>query len=456
MYGVFIKYNKNHDNKTIGENIYKERIKNMVAKNVLIFPAGTEIAFEIFNALKYSKFVNIIGGTSISDHSEYVFKTLIKDFPYVDDYGFLCYLNRVINEYKIEYIYPAHDSVGMFLSEHVGEIQAQVVISDYKTVKICRSKADTYEYFKNEYFIPRTYKNVSCVKEYPVFVKPSVGQGSQGARKINTYDELCQAVAEDETLVICEYLPGMEYTVDCFTDRYGKLRVVKLRDRERIRAGISVRSKELSVNNEIRDIANIINRKLKFRGAWFFQVKQKENKEYCLMEISPRVPGTMGLSRNTGVNFPLLTLFDFWEYDVDIVDNNYDIMLDRAFYNAYKIDISYGYIYIDYDDTLVIGQEVNILLLAFLYQAIKNKKKLILLSKHKGNIYDDMKKHRISKDLFDEIIVIAQEDEKVKHIKYTESIFIDDSFSERCKVKKQLNIPVFDVDMVEALIDWKL
>lgn len=31
-------------------------------KRVLIFPAGTEIAFEIVNALKYSKFVEIYGG----------------------------------------------------------------------------------------------------------------------------------------------------------------------------------------------------------------------------------------------------------------------------------------------------------------------------------------------------------------------------------------------------------
>ena len=58
-------------------------------KNVFIFPAGTEIAFEILNALKYSKFVNIIGGTSVSCHAEFVFEKLISNMPNIDDENFM-------------------------------------------------------------------------------------------------------------------------------------------------------------------------------------------------------------------------------------------------------------------------------------------------------------------------------------------------------------------------------
>ena len=83
-------------------------------KKVLIFPAGTEIAFEIVNALKYSKFVELYGGTSADDHSEFVYKHLIKGFPYVNDNRFLDYLNNVIDKYEIDCIYPAHDSVSVY------------------------------------------------------------------------------------------------------------------------------------------------------------------------------------------------------------------------------------------------------------------------------------------------------------------------------------------------------
>ena len=428
----------------------------MCRKKILIFPAGTEIAFEIFNALKYSKFVELFGGTSANDHSEFVYKNLIRNFPYVDSPDFIEYLNNVIEKYDIDAVYPAHDSASVVLSENAGKIKAKVIISEAKTTTLCRSKKDTYKYFAGESFIPEFYESANDVPQFPVFVKPSVGQGSNGAEKIDTMEELKIHLNNDPSLVICEYLPGMEYTVDCFTDRHGTLRVVKLRNRERIRCGISVRSKLLDTDKDVLSIANKINNKLKFRGAWFFQLKKDINGEYKLMEISPRIPGTMGLSRNCGINFPMLTLFDFWGYDVSVIDNNYPLILDRAYYNAYKIDIKYEHVYVDYDDTLIINGAVNKKIIAFLYQAVEKGKKIHILSKHKGNFFDDLKKYKICKNLFDEIIIIPVDKDKKDFIREKPSIFIDDSFAERKAVSESLHIPVFDLDMVESLIEWQI
>lgn len=427
----------------------------MDSKNLLIFPAGTEIAFEILNALKYSKFVRIFGGTSVQDHSEFVYKNLIGEFPYINEEGFLEYLNSVIDEYHIDCIYPAHDSASVFFSEHADEIKAQVIITEKFTTDICRSKAATYQYLIKEDFIPKTYNSIKEVTTYPVFVKPVIGQGANGAKKIKNREELSMALEKDSSLIICEYLPGTEYTVDCFTDKDGSLLVSKLRNRERIRTGISVRSKQLETDNKIVEIAKIINSKFKFKGAWFFQVKKNINDEYRLMEISPRISGTMGLSRNLGINFPMLTLFVFWDYNVNIIDNQYDIMLDRAFYSAYKIDLEYEHVYLDFDDTLIIGDKVNQDLMRYIYQAVNEGKKLHLLSKHATDIYADLKKYKIMSDLFEDITVLPAFEEKSKYIIERNSIFIDDSFAERKKVRDKTGIAVFDLDMVENLINWK-
>lgn len=428
----------------------------MERKNLLLFPAGTEIALEIVNALKFSKFVKLYGGTSAKDHSEFVYSNLIEGFPYVDEPGFLEFLNDVIHRYKIDCVYPAHDSVCLYFSEHAAEIDAQVIIADYKTTSICRSKKETYKYFEKEKFLPKTYESLEEIREYPVFVKPDAGQGSNGARKVSSERELKETLAKDDTLVICEYLPGMEYTVDCFTDRHGRLRIAKLRDRERIRAGISVRSCGQPMDDAVIKIADTLNEGLCFRGAWFFQVKKNKSREYRLMEVSPRIPGAMGLSRNMGINFPMLTLFDFWGYDVEILDNGYHIRLDRAFYSAYKIDYEYSHVYVDFDDTLIIRDKVNTDLIKFLYQAVNQGKKLHLLSKHAGNIYENLKKYRIPESLFDEIVVIPVSEEKRDYITQMPAVFIDDSFAERSSVQLARNIPVFDVDMVESLIDWRI
>lgn len=424
-------------------------------KNILIFPAGTEIAFEIFNALKYSKFVKLFGGTSTDDHSEFVFENLIKGFPYVDNEDFLDYLNKVIDDYKIDCVYPAHDSVSVFLSDNSTKIHAQVIIADKETTDICRSKKATYQYLSNEDFVPKTFESPNEVDKYPVFVKPTVGQGSNGARLVKTKEELMQAFLQDNSLVICENLSGPEYTIDCFTDKNGELLVSHIRERQRIRSGISVRSKKINIDASVEKIAQIINSKFHFIGAWFFQLKKDDAGNLKLLEISPRVPGTMGLSRNLGINFPLLTLFVFWGYDVSILDNDYNIMLDRAFYSAYKIDLNYEYIYVDFDDTLIVDGKVNTELIKYLYQSLNNNKHIILLSKHDTDIYVDLKKFKISSDLFDEIIVISRNELKYNFVKHFNAIFIDDSFAERKQIHDKLGIPVFDLDMVESLLSWK-
>ena len=60
-------------------------------------------------------------------------------------------------------------------------------------------------------------------------------------------------------------------------------------------------------------------------------------------------------------------------------------------------------------------------------------------------------------NLFDEIITLSKEDEKYKYMKDDLSaIFIDDSFSERMAISNKLKLPVFDLDAVESLIDWRM
>ena len=425
-------------------------------KKILIFPAGTEIAFEILNALKYSKFVEIYGGTSAEDHSQLVYKNLITGFPFIDQPGFLDYLNNVIYKYSIDCVYPAHDSASVFMSEYADKIHSQVIITEKRTTDICRSKKETYEYLAEYDFIPKVYNSIDLVKKYPVFVKPIVGQGSNGAKKVCNREELEMEIKKDPSLVISEYLPGAEYTVDCFTDANKKLLVCKMRNRERIRNGIAVRSKSEHLPDEILNIANILNAKFLFKGAWFFQVKENTNHKFKLLEISPRIPGTMGLSRNLGINFPLLTLFVFWGYDVSIIENEYDIMLDRAFYSAYEIGLQYNHIYLDFDDTITFGNAVNPDVMRFIYQSLNKGKKIHILSKHSTDLMKDLETYHIDKGLFQSIIVIGNDEEKYNYIKEEKAIFIDDSFAERKKVKDKLGIPVFDVDMIESLIDWRM
>ena len=86
-------------------------------KNILVFPAGTEIAFEIHDALKNSKFVKLFGATSVPCHADFVFQNCVSGLPFVDDPALIPALNRVIDACHIDYVYPAHDSALLLFSE---------------------------------------------------------------------------------------------------------------------------------------------------------------------------------------------------------------------------------------------------------------------------------------------------------------------------------------------------
>lgn len=425
-------------------------------KNVLVFPAGTEIGMEIHSALKYSRFVRLFGGTSVPCHAELLFENCIEGFPFIDDPGFIDCLNSVIDEYHIDYVYPAHDSALMTMTARQADIHCAVVTSPLETVELCRSKNRTYAFLEGSPYLPRYFSGIDGVDGYPVFIKPTVGQGAQGARRINDREHLAEALSDGVEYAICEYLPGDEFTVDCFTDRHGELLVVSPRSRDRIRAGIAVRSRLLRCDEAVRAIAEDINAKMRFNGAWFFQLKENAAGEYRLMEIAPRVAGTMGLSRSRGVNFPLLTLYNMWGFDVSVLTNGNDAMLDRAFISRYVTDVRYESVYVDFDDTIVVRGRVNTLLMMFLYQAKNQGRRLHLLTKHPDRpIREDLRRFGIAESLFDEILHIPQDGRKSEYITDSAPIFIDDSFSERRCVREERGIPVFDLDMIDSLLDWR-
>ena len=432
----------------------------MEKKKVLVFPAGTEIAFEIWNALKNCKDVELWGATSVHCHAEMVFERCFMNLPFIDDDRIIDSLNNIIDEAEIDYIYPAHDSALFKLTRYKWKLHAEVITSDFLTVRICRNKNETYKYLweRGAYYLPRFYTQDELafedVDEFPVFAKPAVGQGAEGAVKVNSEEELQRLLDSGKEYAVCEYLPGEEITVDCFTDKNGTLRYVGQRSRDRIRSGIAVRSRTMPTEKIVFKIAEDLNDQFDFTGAWFFQMKKDKNGDYKLMEVAPRIAGTMGLTRNLGVNMPLLTLYTVMGLDVEIVNNNADLLLDRAFISRFWYDIDYDTVYVDFDDTLIVNGKVNPMLIAFLHQCKDKGKSVILLTKHRhGNIITDIEAHNISMKLFDAVILIGLEKEKADYVSEG-GIFIDDSWRNRKKVQDKVGIPVFDVDAVESLLDW--
>ena len=423
--------------------------------NVLVFPCGSEIGLEINRSLANSIHFNLFGASSISNHGEFVYKNYFGNVPSIENEdSCIAEINKIVDENHIDFIFPAHDSVVLSFSKNLNKLHSPVATSPFETCKVCRSKLLTYNVLKNQVLVPKVFSHVDDLC-FPLFAKPDIGQGSKGAHIIRNYEDYDFYVKNRKDIVLTEYLPGEEYTIDCFTDKNRRLLFCRGRIRARINNGISVRSYPVD-NQEFIKIAEKINSVLRFKGVWFFQLKEDANGKLVLLEIAPRIAGTMGLFRGMGVNFAQLTLFDALGYDLSVLQNKFLIESDRALFTRYKTDIDYKYVYIDFDDTIVVDEKVNVEMIKFLYQCKNYKKNIILLTRHKNNIYTSLANHLIDKKFFDEIIVIKDRNiKKSAYIKHINSIFIDDSYSERLEVSNSKHIPVFSTDSIDVLFEYK-
>lgn len=432
-------------------------------RNVLVFSGGSYPGIQIYFALKNNLRYNVIAASSYSDHSAFVYKEYYEKLPYVYEIDFLSELNRLINVKNIDFIIPTHDTITYELMKNEDKINAIIVASPFKTAEICRFKSKTYSKFIEYSFCPERFRSFDEIKsnDYPIFMKPDQGQGSRGILKISNNEEFSSILSRNTDLfsdyVLTEYLPGEEITIDCFTNYKKEILFINPRLRERVMNGISSRYFNIELTSEVKSIVLKINELINMRGYWFIQLKKDKRGNFKLLEISTRFAGTVGLSLGLDVNLPLLALDDFMKKDVIIHPNSYKIVGDKTYIDRYKIIYEYDTVFIDFDDTITMnnGSSVNWQVMSYIYQLKNREKKLILITKHLGEkVHNALERLCISSALFDQIIQIEESDEKYTYMTQHKSIFIDNSFNERIKVKKKLQIPTFDTNNIDHLIDW--
>ena len=123
-------------------------------RNVLVFPAGTEIGLEIYQALRYCKEVRLFGaGQDIPNHARFVYPSY-HILPTIHTAGWVHSLVDLCELLKIDYIFPAYDDVIVALSRESGNIPAKIISSPSKACEITRSKSATYGLFRNKLRVP--------------------------------------------------------------------------------------------------------------------------------------------------------------------------------------------------------------------------------------------------------------------------------------------------------------
>ena len=189
----------------------------------------------------------------------------------------------------------------------------------------------------------------------PVCFKPSKANGSRGFRIIDSsvdkgrllfnekpnsvymsFDEAEQILSHMESipeLLVMEYLPGDEYSIDILADQGSTLYCVP-RKRLAMNGGISVHC--LMENNaDIISYCESIVSALNLDGNIGIQVRADRNGDFRILEINPRVQGTIVACNASGVNFPYLSIKKALKEPLPSIEIKWDIEMFRFWDESY-------------------------------------------------------------------------------------------------------------------------
>lgn len=220
------------------------------------------------------------------------------------------------------------------------EIGVKVGVSDVQALTIANDKLRLFDYLK-EHGIPcAEYVAIKSLKEldetvvkfgYPdkkVCIKVTDGSGSRGFRILDAsrsryemylhekpsscyirLSEMREILAEADifpTLMIMEYLPGDEYTVDLLAD-HGKVLVNCCRKSLSMQNSIMLNGKVVD-NKQVLDLCRKVTESLKLDGNIGFDILEREDGTPFIVECNPRITAGVPFFYHAGVNLPYLNV----------------------------------------------------------------------------------------------------------------------------------------------------
>jgi carbamoyl-phosphate synthase large subunit len=256
--------------------------------------------------------------------------------PAPETEGYLARMLEICAQESVRLVLPQTTREIAFLSQHKNDFAAAnvaVVVADAQAIEVANNKFLLLQAFEElglpypAYVLARDEAELvaACTRlgypDCPVVVKPPVSNGMRGLRIVTetvwtvsrfldekpsgteiSLAELLRILRNGPVwpqLIVCEYLPGSEYSVDAFIG--SRLAVALPRLRRSIRSGISFENvmeyRDDLVQATLRAAAHI-----GLRYAFGFQFKLDAAGTPKVLECNPRVQGTMVASVFSGTN----------------------------------------------------------------------------------------------------------------------------------------------------------
>ena len=261
--------------------------------------------------------------------------------PERDSPDFLEKLMKILRQEKCSIIYPLSTFDQEYFAAHRCFFEGngiRVVVSDLRSVSTANDKLKLYDLCRPVGIRVAAYMplhepsslNIALQElgypKLPVVFKLSRSTAGRGLAIIRkggsifesihrfngpphmSAEELSQTLAHMgwSSGILCEYLPGDEYSIDVLSWK-GEPLVSVVRKRYASSGGLALHA-EVVDDPDVSRLAEAVVRELNLSYTSNVQVRRNNQDVPCLMEVNPRIPGTIGLTVQAGVNMPALAL----------------------------------------------------------------------------------------------------------------------------------------------------
>lgn len=314
--------------------------------------------------------IRLIGADMNEDPTTLAMFDACYQVPKGNDPGYVDAILEICRKEKVDVVLPIMSVELNALSARSAEFAAEgilISVSDPEPLRIANNKTLLLDYMKEkgmpcaEYI---TVRNPDALRQavldmgYPersVCVKASEGSGSRGFRILDakksrydilffekptsaytTLEELLDIIGEKGTMpemMVMEYLPGTEYTVDLVADR-GRVLYAGCRRGLNVESSIMLDG-VVDDRPDILALCEAVVSGLGLDGNIGFDIKLRQDGTPIIMECNPRITAGIAAFTAAGMNLPYLCVKKLLGEPLPEVTVSYGVKMKRRYQEMY-------------------------------------------------------------------------------------------------------------------------
>lgn len=264
--------------------------------------------------------------------------SIVKRSNYIDDYidtsgkseqDLIAMLIDRSEACRCDVIIPMSDEMAVILSRNSNcfenSTHLKCAVADYDILRIVSDKWNFISFCKhNKIPHPKTeliednYLHIAKIVGFPAIIKPNRSVGARGITRVSNIDELKEkapaVIRRYGECALQEYITSKDYYYNVMLYRssrgeFANHVIIKIIRYYPIGGG----SSSFCVTIENEEILNICKKTLdalNWTGFADFDILEKEDGDYRVIEINPRVPASLRAAAISGVNYPQIIVSD--------------------------------------------------------------------------------------------------------------------------------------------------